>query len=510
MAIHAHRIRRQRWAFRAGSAAAAFALRQRLRDDWQEMLLPAFEKAFDQEVPGGKVVHIPRIELALKIAPEEKMGALWSALLHEQLLGQLQEILRARRDAPAELTEWKQSSARENRFEDLLHYLRSGSMPWGAAGVSGTELKVELRETCREQWTELLTMLRAERSPSVAFCFRLLQLLPAVEAGSSVRSILQEASCAWQAALPEILASLLAPEQKYFSRHTQLQLAAIFLSEALAARPNESISDFVAVARRTLPLEGEALDTFMASLPARAGSRASADSISGKGAAPKGISAKIPGATRTTRPFGKSRPELLSETPGVFQKEKPSPRTVPKKDPSVFKAAAEADFPLLAAHSGLILLHPFLPRFFESTGVKEKDNLQLSPFALPRAAALLHFLATGQDAVYEYDLSFVKVLLGLEPETALCVSEGLLVEADGKEAAGLLLSAITHWTALKNTSVAGFRNSFLNRPGLLRSEDKGWKLQVERQPFDVLLEHLPWSISVVKLPWMERPLFIEW
>ncbi|MEY2497296.1 MAG: hypothetical protein QOD12_852 [Verrucomicrobiota bacterium] len=505
-----HRIRRQRWAFRAGSAAAAFALRQRLRDDWQEVLLPAFEKAFDQEVPGGKVVHIPRIELALKIAPEEKTGALWSTLLHEQLRGQLQEILRARRDAPTEQTEWKQSTARQNRFQDLLHYLRSGSVPWESAGVSAAELAVELRETCRERWTDFLATMRAEHSPSLAFCFRLLQLLPAVESGPAVRSILREPSVPWQTALLEILASLLAPEQKRFGRHTQLQLVAIFLSEALAARPNESIPDFVAVARRALPLEGAALDTFLASLPAPAGSGASADSISRKGAWSKGISVETHAVTRTHRSFAKSRPVLSPGTPGVFQMEESSPRTAPEKDASLFEATVETDFPLLAAHSGLILLHPFLPRFFESTGVKEISNVQLSPFALPRAAALLHFLATGQDAVYEYDLGFVKVLLGLDPETALCVSEGLLVEADEEEAEGLLLSAVTHWTALKNTSVAGFRNSFLNRPGLLRNQDNGWKLQVERQPFDVLLDHLPWSISVVKLPWMERPLFTEW
>lgn len=505
-----HRIRRQRWHLQAGSAAAAFALRRRVREEWQDLFLPAFETAFDQEMPEADVVYIPQIELTLRIGPEEKKGELWSTLVQEQLLRQLREILRARRDTPAELTEWKQSTVRQNRFQDLLHYLRSGSVPWESAGVSAAEVAVELRETCREQWTDFLATMRAEHSPSLAFCFRLLQLLSPVEAGPAAGSILREGSHSWQAALLEILASLLAPEQKHFSRHTQLQLAAIFLSEALAARPNESISDFVAVARRVLPLEGGALETFIASLSAPAGSRAIADSISRKGASPKDISGKMPGVRRTTRPAAKLRRVLSPETPGVFRTEEPSPRTVPEKDASVFEAAEEADFSFLANHGGLILLHPFLPRFFESTGVKEKGDVRLSPFALPRAAALLHFLATGEDTVYEYDLVFVKVLLGLDPEAALCVSEGLVVEADVEEANALLLSAVTHWRALKNTSIAGFRSSFLNRPGLLRNEDNGWKLQVERQPFDLLLENLPWSISVVKLPWMERPLFTEW
>jgi len=98
----------------------------------------------------------------------------------------------------------------------------------------------------------------------------------------------------------------------------------------------------------------------------------------------------------------------------------------------------------------------------------------------------------------------------MDPEVPLCVSEGLITEADRQETETLLQSAITHWTALRNTSITGFRNSFLDRPGLLRKEDNGWRLQVERQPFDLLLEHLPWSISVVKLPWMEQPIHTEW
>jgi hypothetical protein len=176
----------------------------------------------------------------------------------------------------------------------------------------------------------------------------------------------------------------------------------------------------------------------------------------------------------------------------------------------VFKSATEANFSLLAGHAGLILLHPFLPRFFESTGIKEETNVELSSFELPRAAALLHYLATGRDSIHEYDLVLTKVLLGMNPEMPLCVSEGLIAEAEMEETEALLQSVITHWTALRNTSIAGFRSSFLDRLALLKKEENGWRLQVERQPFDVLLEHLPWSISVVKLPWMQQPLYTEW
>lgn len=506
-----HRIRRQRWAFRAGSAAAAFALRQRLRDDWHEVLLPAFEKAFDQEIAGTNVVHIPKIELAFKIAPEEKMGALWSTSLHEQLVEQLREILRARRDARTEPTEWKQSTTRQDRFLNLLHYLHSGSVTWETAGNSTLELAADLKGTCRERWPELLTLLRAAPAPSWAFFFRLLQLFPVAETGAAVRAIFGEPSFPWQDSLLEILTSLLAPEQKRFSRYTQLQLAGLFLAEALAARQSETAPDYVRNARRALPFESETLDDFIASLPARAEVSKIVDSISNeRTATAKGVGATTPAAISPARRAAKSRGTYSPGSPDVSQREEPATPTLEVSHPPVFPPAAEAAFAQLATHAGLILLHPFLPRFFENTGLKEKIAPDLSRFVLPRAAALLLFLAAGQDAIYEYDLVLIKVLLGVDPEMALCVSEGLLSAADRQETEGLLQSAITHWAALKNTSNAGFRSTFLERTALLRKEDDGWRLQFERQPFDVLLDHLPWSISVIKLPWMKQPLFAEW
>jgi Contractile injection system tape measure protein len=255
-------------------------------------------------------------------------------------------------------------------------------------------------------------------------------------------------------------------------------LAAVFLSEAMAARWSKTVPDFVCIAKRTLPSESKALDDFIASLPTTA----------------KEIA------------FGAGK----SEAPLVGFPQKDQFPVVQSSRRSGSKSVTGEDFSLLAAHAGLILLHPFLPRFFASTNIKEETGSGLSPFALSRAAALLHLLATGHDDIYEYDLAFIKVLLGVNSETSLCVCEGLIVDTDMKETETLLQSVITHWTVLKNTSIAGFRSSFLDRPALLQEDDNGWRMRVDRRPYDVLLDHLPWSISVVKLPWMKRPLYTEW
>ena len=563
-----HRIRRQRWRVRASSAAAAFTLRQHLRDDWQSALLPAFEQLFDDEFPGTDVVHISKIELNLNVGLEEKVGARWSALIHDQLLRQLRETLRARHGGQEKSTGWKQSTARESQFQNLLHYLHSGSVTWEAAGIPAPEVAAELEETCRERWPELQTLLQAASVPSLEFCFRLLQLLSPAEASAAVRVILGEASFPWEISLAEILAALLAPEQKRFGRYTQLQLAALLLSEALAARRDKIVPDLARIARRASPFESGALDHFIASLPAPAGANATADSMAkAETAATKQIgfrtetsspaaSAKIPaalqkkesaarpnradlvpeiglalpfaGAERDNFPASPAPSDAVATSDSIIKEKAATPKEIGlptgspalaspseipgafRSPPSMFKSATEANFSLLAGHAGLILLHPFLPRFFESTGIKEETNVELSPFGLPRAAALLHYLATGRDAIHEYDLVLIKVLLGMNPEMPLCVSEGLIAEAEMQETEALLQSVITHWTALRNTSIAGFRSSFLDRLALLKKEENGWRLQVERQPFDVLLEHLPWSISVVKLPWMRQPLYTEW
>lgn len=173
-------------------------------------------------------------------------------------------------------------------------------------------------------------------------------------------------------------------------------------------------------------------------------------------------------------------------------------------------ASPDGEFPLLVNYAGLVLLHPFISPFFEATGVKAANSKAIADAHIPRAAALLHFLATGQEELYEYELGFIKILLGLEPDTPILVGEGLIEESDRQEAEALLQSAINYWTVLKGTSVNGFRTSFLQRSGLLRNTENAWILQVEHQAFDLLLEHLPWSISVIKLSWMKYPLYTEW
>jgi hypothetical protein len=79
-----------------------------------------------------------------------------------------------------------------------------------------------------------------------------------------------------------------------------------------------------------------------------------------------------------------------------------------------------------------------------------------------------------------------------------------------EEADMMLEAAIGQWEILKNTTVSGLREGFLQRPGKLFSRNGNLYLQVERSSIDVLLDYLPWNLSIIILPWMKDILRVEW
>jgi hypothetical protein len=207
--------------------------------------------------------------------------------------------------------------------------------------------------------------------------------------------------------------------------------------------------------------------------------------------------------------------EESSDRPGWPARQPPSPMAegialtgFPPPEPD--RRFIDSLFPLLVRQAGLILLHPFFPRLFRSCNIIPEEGTAIRRSLLPRGAALINHLATGREEVYEYELGLIKVLLGLHPADPLPVCEGLLSQADRNEALALLQSVAAHWTALKNISADGLRSSFLVREGLLREQEQGWLLTVERKGYDLLLDRIPWSIGIVKLPWMEKALFTQW
>lgn len=159
-------------------------------------------------------------------------------------------------------------------------------------------------------------------------------------------------------------------------------------------------------------------------------------------------------------------------------------------------------------NAGLILLHPFLKHFLVKIEVADKHGNLLRE-KLDLAVQSLHFLATGNENVFEGNLVFEKFLCGL-PLKMPVEKQSLLDDTIRNEAEVLLKEAITNWKALKNSSPNDLRQLFIQREGKLIQKENQYKLVVERKAQDALLERISWNISMLKLPWRKELIVVEW
>lgn len=506
MSSAAHRIRRQRWELRAPDEDTAFALRAQMRKDIDNVLMPALERAFDALDSGDEVVHLSRLSLKLKVRSLEQLAAELPALITEQLDealgGAAAQTASATRRRPAAL----------QRRINLLHYLHSGQLDWqdlhGEVATQVATLReaaVQLAHEWQDNPPAMCAALPAHFEALVAFFFRFLQLLPASLHREWMPAMIKSAP--WpESPRRRKLESWPAPQaEAALTEHGQLQIQAIRLSMAWAER----IPDDDELRLVVLALPG--IDVTLMRVPGPL-----LDSVD-----------RIAAVETAAQRASDNRSTVESDTRGP-EHDEPFTPTGPNAAPtdarslddrpdtnSIVSPPTDSDAGIdgagLRVHSaGLVLAHPFLSSLFAARGLLGEDGTKLSPFELPHAAALLHWLACGREAIFEFELGLIKPLLGLQPTDPLPVTQGLLNAEDREECQALLAAMVTHWPALRSTSVEGLQVSFLQRPGLLRPTDAGWQLQLESESFDLLLAQLPWSISIVKLPWMIKPIFTDW
>lgn len=484
MASSPHRIRRVRWQVRTGSAPEAFSVRKRLQEEW-ESVLPVFESLFNAAAGGDEVVRIPKLELRVTVGAGENLLEATAEAIARQLPAQLRPALRP--EGPDRKGLSQKESAGEARIGIFRRYLFTGGLPWDAANAPAPEIASMLKESARASWPLLLEEIVRRNRPEVYF--RLFQLLSLEETTAVIDRLSDRFPERWRVPLAGAARSLFRSGSAFFTRHAQLTLASSFVSEGIG-RPAEMPDLSAAAGPFLLAEERDRLPLWAASLPPEIVPLFQA-SAGGERERPEGALFRPGSEPGTVMPeeIGRDRGAGADPLSDAVRSD-PGGRIVP--------------------YAGLILLHPFLSRFLESVGVRAPESPIIPERRLPRAAALLYFLASGNETIYEFDLGLIKLLLGLDPETPLPVSEGLVGPADREEADLLLRTVIDYWSALKRTSADGLRASFLQRHGLLREEAHGWRLQVERTPFDLLIDRLPWGIGIVKLPWMKKALRTEW
>lgn len=187
---------------------------------------------------------------------------------------------------------------------------------------------------------------------------------------------------------------------------------------------------------------------------------------------------------------------------------KASLKKIPLKENKQLVEKEDMETPQFFKNAGVILLHPFLNTFFKQLGLLKGATFK-NISCQSKAVLLLHFLATGEEKVPEYEMYLPKFLCGMPANMPLDHTLKIS-KKEKKEAFNLLEAVIDHWGALGSTSPEGLQEGFLRREGKLEKEQTGWKLYVEQKTLDMLLDKLPWNLSLVKLAWMQEILKVEW
>ena len=169
--------------------------------------------------------------------------------------------------------------------------------------------------------------------------------------------------------------------------------------------------------------------------------------------------------------------------------------------------------PIFIDNAGLVLTAPFLPRLFEMLGmlgVDEEGKTRIRDHeTASRAVHLLQYLVDGRTDAPEPALPLAKILCGVPTDAPIAPRiEPTQAERDACER--LLRSVIARWGIIPNTSIAGLRETFLQREGKLVREPDRFLLRVERKTVDILVDQIPWSIAIVYHAFMPYPLHVTW
>ena len=164
--------------------------------------------------------------------------------------------------------------------------------------------------------------------------------------------------------------------------------------------------------------------------------------------------------------------------------------------------------PLVVSNAGLVIVWPFLPRYFDMLGMMDKSAF-INDETATRAVLLLQFMVTGTAAAPEHELVLNKVLCGLPLSTPVPLSIEL-TEREREVTSQLLNGVLQNWPKLKNSSIDALREGFLVRDGYLRETEQTWDLKVEKRTLDILMQSMPWSLGTIKYSWMKKRLLVEW
>lgn len=164
--------------------------------------------------------------------------------------------------------------------------------------------------------------------------------------------------------------------------------------------------------------------------------------------------------------------------------------------------------PVYVNNAGMVLVYPFIQRLFSLLELTENNEFK-NKEVQTKAIYLLQYAVFEKTDFPEYELVLNKVLAGL------AISETVpqnveLSQQEQETVNSMLKSILQYWDKLRNTSVEGFQQAFLQREGRLEEKEDVYILTVEEKAYDMLLDSISWNFRMIKLPWMEKRMEVKW
>lgn len=163
---------------------------------------------------------------------------------------------------------------------------------------------------------------------------------------------------------------------------------------------------------------------------------------------------------------------------------------------------------LPVANAGVILFWPLFTQWFTALGLMEEKHF-LSDEARWQAVVAIDWLVWQQETPDAPRLVVNQFLCGLplsEPPSSLAA----LPEDLQQRTLAWAAAVSQQLSAFEKMSLTDIRQLFLQRPGELFTDQIPAVLNVQPEPFDVLLTKWPWPLNLAYFPWFDVPLIIEW
>lgn len=453
-----------------GDESMGTLLQHRLSRVCADVVGPELESALAPFDPETRVLRIDRIDVDLADIALSGLEGQFEVAIRKAFAGYVRDCrLEVLSDQQAG-TDVRLVTRLEEAEDALVRFLASGRLPWSLTLPPGEDLEALVRR----EWREV-----SSAGPSAWLCQRLTDVFR--DPGPRMRLTLQFT--------PQFAVLLLRSLSPPVADAAGSALAAV------------DVPGVVSEVRRTVSLKiwDIALDA-AAHDECPSSADLLRDAILDAGLSPMQV-AKMTDAVE---------PEWPDVVAALRMREPPRPRTDAERTLMPGRTEASDEIAegesILVSGAGLVLLHPYLQRFFTGLDIAVGDEL-IDPH---RAVCLLHHLATGETVAPEHQTTLGKILCGIPLEQPV-PAEVELTDAETTEATVLLEAVVANWGALGGASPDGLREGFLRRDGVLSVDDWGdWLLRVERKSIDVLLDALTWPVSMVALPWMARRIVVDW